>query len=140
MTPDALAATYAAAFPDQRPWSPQEFADLLAHKGCVVAGTADSFAIGRAVLDEIELLTLATVPDQQRKGLATAALAAFEDAACARGVTTFHLEVAADNVAATALYAKAGYTQVARRKAYYVRPNRPAADALVMSKMMLPHF
>jgi ribosomal-protein-alanine N-acetyltransferase len=140
MTPEALAATYAAAFPDGRAWTAQEFTELLDHKGCVFAGTADSFAIGRAVLDEVELLSLATTPHLRRQGLAMTALHAFEDAATARGVTTFHLEVAADNAGALALYQKAGYAQIARRKAYYARPNRPSVDAIMMSKLMLPHF
>jgi len=130
MTPEALAATYAAAFPDSRPWSAQEIADLLAQKGCVFAGDADSFAIGRAVLDEVELLTIATAPHLQRQGLGAATLVAFETAATARGVTTFHLEVADDNIAAKTLYEKSGYAQVSRRKAYYPRPNRPAVDAI----------
>ena len=140
MTPEALAATYAAAFPQSRAWTASEFADLLAHKGSVFAGSADSFAIGRAVLDEVELLTIATAPHLQGKGIGTATLASFEAVAMARGVTTFHLEVADDNVAAKALYQKAGYAQIARRKAYYQRPNRLAVDAIVMSKLALPHF
>ena len=140
MTPEALATTYAAAFPDSRAWTTAEFADLLAHKGCIFAGNADSFAIGRAVLDEVELVTIATAPRLQRQGMGATTLIAFETAAIERGVTTFHLEVAADNIAAKALYEKAGYTQIARRKGYYARPNRSSIDAIVMSKLILPDF
>jgi len=140
MTPADMAATYAAAFPDQRAWTQDEFAALRAQTGCLIAGTPDSFAIGRAVIDEAELLTIATHPAKQRQGLGSATLSAFEDAACARGVTTIHLEVATDNAAALRLYANAGYVQTGRRKSYYPRANRPAVDALVLSKMILPHF
>jgi len=136
MTPHALAATYAAAFPDQRPWSANEFADLLDHPTSIVAGTPDSFCIGRVVVDEAEILTFATAPSHQRQGLGAATLQSFEHAAKHRGATIVHLEVAADNLAAAALYAKAGYTETSRRAAYYARPNRPAVDAVLMMKKL----
>jgi ribosomal-protein-alanine N-acetyltransferase len=41
------------------------------------------------------------------------------------------LEVAADNPAARALYARAGFREVGRRRNYYRRPAR-RADALIL--------
>ena len=43
------------------------------------------------------------------------------------------LEVASDNAAARALYAKAGFIQTGLRPAYYLRTTGPAADALTLT-------
>lgn len=140
MRPEHLAATYAAAFPDQRPWTAEEFTALLAHPSGFVVGRQDSFALGRYVVDEAELLTIATLPSHQRKGLGRAALSAFEDEAAMRGANTIFLEVATDNAPALALYKKAGYLQSGVRKAYYARPNRAAVDALLFAKTLTPNI
>ena len=132
MTPEDLAATHAAAFEDERPWSAEEFAGLIG--GAILTGTAESFVLGRVTLDEAEVLTLATHPDHRRRGLARAALAEFLDQARARGASRAFLEVAADNAPARALYA--GWTQIGRRKGYYAQPGGPAADALVLEKRL----
>lgn len=134
MTPETLAAIHCAAFRDSRPWSAQEFASLLASDHCFLIHDDQSFALGRAIADEAELLTLATAPAARRQGRARARLAAFEDMARARGATSAFLEVAADNMAAQALYARAGYAETARRKGYYARPDGPAVDALILRK------
>jgi [ribosomal protein S18]-alanine N-acetyltransferase len=99
-----MAALHAAAMTTPPPWSEAEFAALLAAPGTFAMGDARAFALGRVVLDEAELLTLATHPLNRRTGLARAALAAFESAARTRGAATALLEVAADNAPAIALY------------------------------------
>lgn len=134
MTPDMLATLHAAAFTQSRPWSASEFADLLASRFSFVTSDDQSFALGRVIADEAELLTIATHPSAQRKGLGRARLAAFEDMARARNATTAFLEVAIDNPAAIALYTAQGYIQTARRKGYYARPDGQTVDALIMSK------
>jgi len=136
MTPQALAATYAAAFPDQRAWTAQEFETLISHPTGLIAGQTVSFCIGRVIVDEAEIVTIATLPNKQRQGLGTAALRAFEDAAMRRGAKVIHLEVAADNPNAAKLYTNAGYRETARRKDYYARPNRPSVDAVMMMKKL----
>lgn len=138
MTPEALARTHARAFTGQsRGWSAQEIADLMQSPLVFAVGDARAFALGRAIADEAELLTLATDPDHRRKGLARARLAAFEAAAKARGARIAFLEVAADNAGARALYDAAGYVQTARRRGYYARPDRGPVDALILQKSIL---
>jgi len=137
VTPEALAATHAAAFTDDRPWSAAEFAGLLSLPGVILTGDARSFVLGRVTLDEAEILTLATRPEARRQGLARARLKQFEQAAAAAGATSLFLEVAADNIAALALYQGAGFAPVGRRRGYYARPDG-AADALVLNKAILP--
>ncbi len=136
MTPDALATLHAAAFSQSRPWSADEFAALLASPFCFLVGDAKSFALGRAIADEAELLTIATHPDARRMGLARDRLAIFEGIARSRGATSAFLEVAADNPAALGLYTAQCYVQTGQRKAYYARPDAPAVDALMLRKTL----
>lgn len=131
MTPSDLAALHAAAFAESRPWSAAEFADLLAQPGTFLTSCETGFALGRIILDEAELLTLAVAPETRRKGLGRALLAAFQQDAKARGARRAFLEVAADNSAALALYRAANWCESGRRKAYYRRPGAPAMDALL---------
>lgn len=131
--PEALAATHAAAFADTRPWSADEFATLLAAPGALLTGDARSFVLGRVVLDEAEVLTVATRPEARRRGLARARLAAFIEAARAAGAATLFLEVAADNIAARALYAAAGLSETGRRRGYYRTAAGTPVDAIVMT-------
>ena len=50
-------------------------------------------------------------------------------AARARGATAVHLDVRESNAAARALYARFGFTEVGRRRAYY---REPVEDALML--------
>lgn len=133
-SPGALARTHAAANQVDPAWSATAFATLL-ETGAILTGDARSFVLGRVIAGEAEVLTLATHPDHQRKGLARAALAAF----CATpGIDRVFLEVAADNAAAITLYRQAGFSEVGQRRGYYRRPNQPAVDALVFARQMRP--
>lgn len=134
MTPQALAALHAAAFPDARPWSAREFGDLLAASGTRLHGDARGFLLGRIVADEAEILLLATHPDHRRQGIAAANIAAFHAAARDAGARRIFLEVAADNAPARAAYAAAGFLESGRRRGYYPRASGPAADALVLAR------
>ena len=42
------------------------------------------------------------------------------------------LDVATSNAEAKALYLKAGFVEVGKRKAYYARATTPAEDALIL--------
>lgn len=136
MTPEALAALHARAMETPTPWTAQDFRELLVHEGAFQISRPHAFALGRVILDEAELLTLATDPDHRRKGFARTCLAGFEVEARARGAVRAHLEVAASNTPACALYESAGWRQTGLRKAYYRGP-RGRIDAIVMSKPLL---
>jgi ribosomal-protein-alanine N-acetyltransferase len=132
---DAAASIHKRCFEPmgERGWTHQEFADLLAAPG--VAGWLlddTGLALCRQAADEAELLTIAVLPERRRTGAGTRLLAAVIDWARAAGARTLFLEVGADNPAAMALYARAGFDVVGGRKAYYRRGNGPAADAVVM--------
>lgn len=137
MTPEEMAALHARAFAGQgQVWSAAEFASLCASDLVFVVGGANAFALGRVIVDEAELLTLATDPDQRRKGLGRAILARFEAEAGRRGALRAFLEVAAGNEAALALYRAAGYDHVARRAGYYSAPDGGREDALILEKQL----
>ncbi len=100
--------------------------------------TADSgFALGRVIVDQAELLTIAVELSERRKGLARRLLADLERVAITRGATRCFLEVAADNQAATALYRSAGYREVGRRSGYYRTAGNGAIDAMVLARDLL---
>jgi ribosomal-protein-alanine N-acetyltransferase len=54
--------------------------------------------------------------------------------AAKQGVTRVFLDVAADNVAALALYESLGFAEVGRRKSYYARGLDPRMDAIMMAR------
>jgi ribosomal-protein-alanine N-acetyltransferase len=130
-----MAALHAAAFPDARPWSAEEIAALLASPGCFAVDDPAGFALGRAVLDEAELLTIAVAPEARRRGAGRRLLAAFERQAAAMGARTAHLEVAAGNIAARALYAGAGFAETGRRRGYY-RHAGVSDDAVLLTRRL----
>jgi len=137
VTPAALARLHAAVFVRPRPWSAAEFAALLAAPSTILASAPEGFALGRVAAGEAELLTLAVAARARRQGLGRRLLAACEAAAASRGARRLVLEVAADNLAARALYAAAGYGEAGRRQGYYAAlAGLAAADAIVLAKSL----
>lgn len=134
MTPHQLSAVHAAAFTGSRPWSAEEISDLRASPLVFCIQISGGFALGRVVVDECELLTLAVHPDAQRQGIGRLILTAFETESVTRGAARAFLEVAADNFAALALYQAHGYTICGTRPAYYARRDRDSVAATLMEK------
>jgi len=81
------------------------------------------------VVPEVNILAIATHPDQRGRGIAARLLAHVLAAARAAGCTLAALEVRASNQPAIALYTRAGFTTVHTRTRYY----QDDEDALVMS-------
>ena len=133
MTPESLALTHAAAFGGTG-WPAQDFQQYLADKTVLIFGDAECFAVMRVLGPEAEILTLATHPDKQGTGRATALL----DGALAKlgtaNVTEVFLDVADDNAAALALYRRCGFTQFATRNNYYAS----GASAICMKALLSP--
>jgi ribosomal-protein-alanine N-acetyltransferase len=131
-----LAALHAAAF--DRPWDAAAFARLVDDGALVrIAGApAIGFIAVATVLDEAEVLTLAVAPAARGRGVGRALLEAAMSAAAGRGAARCWLEVGEGNVAARALYAKAGFAPIGRRKAYYSRADGTREDALTLSRAL----
>lgn len=136
MTPEIFAALHARAFTEQRPWSKDEFAALMADSHVFATGDARAAALGRVVADEAEVLTLAVDPDLQRQGFGRLVLAAYEAEARARGASRSFLEVAVTNTGAIALYRTAGYRDAGLRKNYAALRDGRRVDACVMEKTL----
>ncbi|MDV7141884.1 GNAT family N-acetyltransferase [Tropicimonas sp. TH_r6] len=134
MSPADLAALHAACFETPRPWTEGEFTDLLDMQGVFLCTRPDGFALGRMLLDECELLTLAVAPSARRAGSGRALLSEFEAHARAEGAITALLEVSADNAPARALYDSQGYSEAGRRNSYYRAPDGRRIDALILTR------
>ena len=132
--PARLAALHAAAF--DRPgeaWSATAFADLLDQAGVFALEAPDGFILMRAVADEAEILTLAVRPGARRGGQGGRLVGEGVLAAAARGTVRVFLEVAEDNAAARALYARAGFVEAGRRPGYYAAADGGRRDALLLA-------
>jgi len=123
----------------QAGWSTADFvalgglprAALIADDACQ-AGVL----ILRMAADEAEILNFGVVPGARRRGLGAELMAAAEALARQHAVARIFLEVAADNLPARQLYARCGFTEQARRKRYYLRPDGTRTDALVLCKTL----
>ena len=131
----ALAKLHAACF--DKGWSTSEFAGLLQSPGyaALLAHSAEGpvgFLLYRTAADEAEVITIGVDPALHRRGAGQALLNKAISQLKSFNIKTMFLDVAASNIEAIALYAKAGFLEVGKRKAYYARPNAPAEDALVL--------
>lgn len=129
-----MARLHATAFTTPRPWSEGEIADLLTSPLVFTLTRPAGFLIGRAVAGEAELLTVAVDPTARRQGIGAGLMAGFLSEARARNAESVFLEVAADNVAAQALYAAAGFQPAGIRRGYYRTPEGQPVDALVLRR------
>ncbi len=104
--------------------------------GLATGGGLLGFAIERTVVDESELLLLATDPATRRQGVARALLDDWLTMAIERRVTRLFLEMRKDNDA-RALYEIYGFRQIALRKGYYRGGDGLLRDAVTMERNLL---
>lgn len=126
------------AFPD--PWPP----DLIAHEihnpaaFVLLASDGSDVPVGYAsfhsVAGESELLRLAVLPEQRRRGIARQLLQEGFERLRGQGIETCFLEVREDNQSAIGLYRDMGFEYAGRRRAYY----RDGTDALVLARRVSP--
>ncbi|WP_298125942.1 ribosomal protein S18-alanine N-acetyltransferase [Brevundimonas sp.] len=130
--PDAgrLAALHAEAF--ATPWTAEDLAALAMRPGAVLEAESDGFVLLQGVGDEAEVLTLAVRPAARRQGVGGRLMRRALARATEAGVARVFLEVAEDNDAAQALYARLGFAATGRRRAYYDRGAAPRVDALLL--------
>lgn len=135
---ELLAGLHARAF--DRPWSAGEISKLM-DNAAVFAILSRSerevqgFALAWAAAGDAELLTVAVIPEARRRGVGASLVTSAGVAALVRGAASMHLEVAEDNAAARALYAKLGYEEAGRRAAYYAGEGG-SVDAIVMRRTL----
>lgn len=117
------------------PWSEKSLELLLGESatGFVCVSEERVLAYGGMLIapDEGQITNVAVHPDARREGLGRSVVDALIEEARARGLEQVSLEVRVSNLAAIALYERAGFTVEGKRKNFY---RRPTEDALIMLK------
>jgi len=130
----ALAGLEQAAFTD--PWSADQLLQALDWSGAIALVAEDDagiagYVLGRVVVDQAEILSIATAPRRRRQGLGRALLDGVVAAMIDRGAATVWLEVRVSNEGARAMYESAGFSAAGLRRGYY---RQPPEDALVLRR------
>jgi len=150
---DDIAQLHARAF--DSPWDAKSIETLLAADTAISfvaslsrqAQSADQpmqtrvqapigFVIGRLVGDDAEIITIGVDRDCRRAGAGRALIGAFQRAASRAGAERIVFEVAADSIAALALYGVTGFAEIGRRAEYYARGDGAFVDALLFGKAL----
>lgn len=117
------------------PWSENALELFLDEKNfCVVMlvdGELASYCTVTTVLDEAQIINVATDCRYKRRGCAQSVLDGVLDECSRRGVVSISLEVRESNEGAIALYSKLGFAVLGTRKNFYTDPTE---NALVMVK------
>ena len=133
----AIARLHAASF--RHGWSDGEIERLLierntlAHRA-MTGRTLQGFVLSRLIDGEAEILSIAVAAARRGRGLARALLDLHLRRLAGLGARTVFLEVDEDNVAARALYERAGFREIGRRPGYYRQDRDAAATALVLRR------
>jgi ribosomal-protein-alanine N-acetyltransferase len=126
-----------------RPWSEDEFANLLAQSNVFGFAAREvgnrrrgplGFVLARQAADEAEILTLAVSRSMRRLGLGRGLMDAVLRALHGERTASLFLEVDETNAPAIALYRRLGFIQVGRRPDYYLRPGGERTGAIVMRR------
>lgn len=119
------------------PWSEGMFQDCLqADYHCWMAVQNEQvlgFIITRMRAGECYVLNISVHSAAQRQGIGRSLLQQTLQVACMKRMTAASLEVRVSNDAAIQLYSRLGFKVGGRRKHYYLTPNPPGEDALVLS-------
>lgn len=92
-----------------------------------------AYLLAQQIVDDVEILQLSVHPQYLRQGIATKLLSQLLQDAKKKKTARILLEVRVNNVAACALYQKAGFEIDGRRKNYYPTNTELREDALLMS-------
>jgi len=140
-----LAIIHAQCFPDEA-WDASALATVLSLPGTSgrvassEAAELAGFLIAQCLGEVAEILTLGVAPAERRRGIARALLLDCSREAGALGAERIVLEVAADNVAGSALYQSLGFTRQGTRHGYYRRAAGPPVDAWRLSLLLRPRI
>ena len=114
------------------PWSYENFFQILSLPTTFGLGDEHGFLLCSDLGEDIEILTLAVHPSQQRKGIASSLLNELKQLAIQQHKKNIFLEVNCSNTPAKLLYLKNDFTQTGLRKNYYHEEGK-AFDALCMT-------
>ncbi len=117
-------------------WTRQMFVDELNRPNALLLvgdwqGQVVAFAVAWVVVDEAQILNVATRSDVRRRGYGRRVLEALLAAALDRGCRSATLEVRRSNEAALKLYERSGFARGAVRARYY---SDDGEDAVLMAR------
>jgi [ribosomal protein S18]-alanine N-acetyltransferase len=131
---NAIEALEQRAYPT--PWSRSMFAGELAKPSSICLGAFDSedgtllgYLIISRYVDAWHVMNVAVLPEQRRRGIASALLNRLFEQTADEGRRGYTLEVRVSNVGAIKLYERLGFHSRGVRRGYYT-DNRE--DALIM--------
>ncbi|MEP6590079.1 MAG: ribosomal protein S18-alanine N-acetyltransferase [Gemmatimonadota bacterium] len=119
------------------PWTAAQLREALRWTGAIALvaegadGVVGGYLLGRVVVDEAEILSIATDPRLRRTGLGRRLLREAMAIMLERGAHAAWLEVRVGNVAARAMYQCEGFVAAGLRKGYY---RCPEEDAIVLRR------
>ena len=130
---DAVAEIEQISFSD--PWSVESLELMLGEQAMGLVALEDGRLLGyvgmMCVLDEGQIINVATHPDARRRGVGRALMIAIEQSAKERGIVFLSLEVRESNAAARSLYSSLGWVECGIRKNFY---SKPTENACIMTK------
>jgi ribosomal-protein-alanine N-acetyltransferase len=122
-----LAAIHGAVFPLE-PWDEPSLATLLGQPGVfALLDPRGGFLVLRIAADEAEILTIGATA--RRQGIGRALMREAIARARSKNVAAMHLEVAAQNFPARALYESLGFAESGLRRGYYA----DGQDAVILT-------
>ncbi len=133
----ALALLHAASF--ETSWSAKVFTELLSSPSNITVFARDGenllgFIMVQAVEEEVEVITIATHPDVQRRGIATALVNHIQNAI--PNAARIFLEVDELNTRAIQFYESYGFQRTGYRNNYYRHADGTRSDALLMALVL----
>jgi [ribosomal protein S18]-alanine N-acetyltransferase len=141
---DAVMRVMDAAFGDRfgEAWTRSQLGGILPMAGVSLmlardpdSGDITGFSLYRTVADEAELLLIAVVPANHRRGVGRLLLDDFLNRARSDGIVRVHLEVR-DGNSALGLYRDAGFSPVGRRRNYYHAADGRRFDAVTLARQL----
>lgn len=121
-------------------WTRSQLSGILPMAGVFLMLAVDrlrdsvvGFSLFRTVADECELLLIAVLPDEQRRGIGRLLLDDFMERARTKSLRRIHLEVR-DGNPAIGMYRAAGFSPVGRRRNYYHSVSGSRHDAITLAR------
>ena len=119
---------------DRTKWNEKFFFNIFLNKKIFFLSSyrpSHGYLIYRKILDEYEILALATNIKNLRKGIASKLLKRLIEKAKKEDINKVFLEVSENNIAAIKLYLKVGFCKLGFRKNYY-KTSQGFQDAFIM--------